>query len=336
MSLRHLAGTFPLVFNSDSVPANGAGPTLVTYMPGVGIVAATGSGVAGLSDGMVSLISPDGVIAPIAWRYNEGFAIDTIAGFLRPVFALPGSKDMCYEPLAFCQSVLACRFAALYLPMQNVQGVYVDVVDRRLLINGTGVDYGIYGQSADSTIAEEVALALPGWPVGMMTLCVGRSLTEVMVGMPLANGTLVKIQFYDTLARKYNSQALFVVGTQILCAVFAQDLGILFTFNGPLNSGDTTPYSMDVWSLDVVPAAMSAPTLVYGSSGQGKVATYQVTVTGDQGESCEGVSVEWSNSGQGTLLEAESVTNADGQAETQVLFAQGVTGAADLTATVVD
>lgn len=329
MGVRQLAGPFNLTYNSGSVPVFGAGPSRFIWFPGVGLLMITASGITGLNGGFVSLVSPDGIIAPHAMGTDSGWAVDPSAKTLR---SLAGSSDdVLYEPIGLATYASQSRFPVDL--WDNNVATFADVPGRRLAAVNFGGTRGLMALSASGTVQEASLPTQFGiWPGN---LSVGRNEHEVMVSeFPNSPSSILWFQFYDTNAKAYSSQPMCVESIKLIALVFSVDLGVLFSVHGPTSSGDNTPYTLNIWSLDVIPTTISAVQLIAGSTGQGQVATYQVKVTGDQGEACDGVVVQWSNSGSGSLLQNTSVTDENGYAECQVQFALGVTGQATLTATV--
>lgn len=81
-----------------------------------------------------------------------------------------------------------------------------------------------------------------------------------------------------------------------------------------------------VWALEVHPTKLSDVEVVAGQVKSGQVVTYRVRATGRQDDPAEGELIEWAVSGAGTLLTAQSRTNATGYATAKVQYGVDETG----------
>jgi len=86
------------------------------------------------------------------------------------------------------------------------------------------------------------------------------------------------------------------------------------------------PSQVRIWSLEVQPDAISEAVIIRGQAKAGHVATYQVTVTGAQGEPCPDEWLDWTIQGAGRLEHSQSQTDADGHANIKVIYSLDDTG----------
>jgi len=131
--------------------------------------------------------------------------------------------------------------------------------------------------------------------------------------------------FYS-ISNKALSSPVMHIPSSHPAVFYLTDFGVIAT----IASLGSNQYTLSIYALQVQPHAISNPVLIAGATKQGEVATYQVTVTGDQGEVVPNEVINWSVSGSGTLLQTQSVTDENGHATVQV--AHGFT---DTTASVV-
>lgn len=158
----------------------------------------------------------------------------------------------------------------------------------------------------------------------------GRSETDVWLGG--GNLDVTKGCFYDTATCKVSSPVYQIdptIPSSLRAIGYATDYGVIFS----IHHTDTT-WQIRVWSLEVQPTILTAPTVLVGTPKSGQVVTYQVQVTGDQNDGAEGELVNWSLTGAGVLLQVQTKADADGYATTQVQYGIGETGTSTLEARV--
>lgn len=124
-------------------------------------------------------------------------------------------------------------------------------------------------------------------------------------------------------------------------AGYAPKLGVWFAtdvvpFTNP--AGNLDHYTrLWVYADEAVPVFLSNP-VALTPPRSGEVNSFQIRLTGAEGEPCAGHRINWSASARGTVLDLQTVTDADGYAQTRVSFTprssgpqEGVTITAEVT-----
>lgn len=208
-------------------------------------------------------------------------------------------------------------------------------VQNRFVTNVGGVDMAtlrwtsvgdvVYAYGTDGTLEYQTQANVPGGGFG--ALLRGRTDTELLAYTTGSSTFPAYLRFFDTVARVWSPAVS--LGKEYAWVCYDGDNDVIVAIDTSVS-----PYAIAVFSLDVVPANVSNPVLVAGNTSQGSVATYQTTVTGDEGAPVAGIVVSWTLTGSGTLLTPTSLTDSDGNATAQVSYALGAAGTIGLTAEV--
>lgn len=132
-----------------------------------------------------------------------------------------------------------------------------------------------------------------------------------------ASGTIAQ---YDYIQKTEvfpnpNTTNRLTLGVQVDQLFYSRKFDIFITVEqNPLNSDIT---DIRVWSREMVPNALSAPTASPAIT-QGNVSVISTTLTDDNNVGIPDRLIDWSiTAGNGTLLDTQSVTDADGVATTK-------------------
>jgi hypothetical protein len=224
-----------------------------------------------------------------------------------------------YEPYALCAYVYTDPFSGFGNSYPG-SPVFVDFPNAR---------YGQFSSTAVVSMSDGKSIKDLVYVNQQTNVYIGRTATELMFSK-VVDGSDLTFTFYDIESKVMSP--VFHLGEAGDIAVYAPDLGTVVSLHG---DGLTTPYTLNVWSLDVVPYAISSVQLIANSvCAQGTLATYKCQVTGQQGELCVGQLVDWSISGSGTIQSSQSTTDATGTATVQVLYGVGDTADSTVTASV--
>lgn len=301
MSLRLLAGPFNL---TDDVGVALTPHTVnpICHYPGFGLVMKIGFASVGKDE--LALVTLDGIAEPLttsdiggAGGFNAAkWRFDLVTGELVTNSGNAREKVcLCQVPYVGQHDISSGGFSAMACM----------TADRSLFVFAGGFT-NTGGPEADfpSGVSMSTANILPG-----------RTSTEVYVGQVQTTGsTDNRGLFYDTATRQFTTQG-FHLGDGILASYWDVDSGVLVTIT------DTPQYQFRIYSLDVIPSALSSVTLKSGAVAKGSVATFEVQVQGDKGDWSVGVLVDWSIfSGDGVLLDTQSTTGADGYATARVFY----------------
>lgn len=186
---------------------------------------------------------------------------------------------------------------------------YLKLKDRRIKVSSGKVYAQTLGAGDVWTLEADL-----GGNYGRIQL--GRNEEEALL---VASGNPGYCQFYDVVKKQSSSPRMYVgEGVSINDMVYSPEYGILVALDSNAQ--------ISLWSLEVVPASLSAPALVSSSVSQGHVATFRVQVLGDHSEVCSGELVDWSITGAGVLATTQSVSDAQGYAQTSVIISQNSVG----------
>ena len=335
MAVLQLAGPVSLIgSNGQAVLAQGTGTAYsdlrwVQWVPGVGLVACL--------QGYLALVALDGRVRFAA----DSFVYYQEPGFWSYVVASGGLRvsqgkassyyNFLREPQAFCALANVDPFGNWCLPPGC--STAVDFLDRRLTVGPDGFVYN--GSPAvglhliNTTLSYTQDTDQPVMLGSVTTVGLGRSSNEMFIA---SNSDLTNLgfRFYDTRTRTMTPIShLGVPGT---AAVFASDLGVVVSIHGTGTA--SSPYTLRVWSLDVVPTGLSPVTPIAQSVQNTGFAAYQVQVQGANGDWVQGKRVSWTLTGPGRLIDAQSVSNVNGFAVCRVFFRPTETGTFKLQAQV--
>lgn len=176
---------------------------------------------------------------------------------------------------------------------------YVRLVDRRLdrsISDIVSVINGVRTVEADAEFYID-------------TLWAGRSNIEVFLSA-WSDG---EFRFYDTHTRTMSP--IMNTGMSHIGMVYAPEFGVVVSLHG-----SSSPYQLRVWSLETVPDTLSDPEVISGELLGGRVVTYRVRAMGAHSDPCVGELIDWTLTGEGILLDAQSETDEDGYAITKVKY----------------
>ena len=197
---------------------------------------------------------------------------------------------------------------------------YVRLLDRRIYFFNGRIYRQVNGVATDAPESEMfTSLLFITFITGEVHP--GRNDHEVFVSDSYFNQAC----FYDTAAQKILAP-VYYFGMPCEGIVYVPEYGVIVTGHSETMDPPPDPANPDkkwamirVWSLEVEPTAVT-PVVVVGASKSGGVTTYQVRVTGAQGEPAPQNLVNWTLTGAGVLLVAQSETDKDGYATTQVQY----------------
>lgn len=308
MSLRKLAGPFNLT-SDQGTPLVPHTIIPICYYPGFGLVMKIdnipGDPIAGA---YLALVAVDGIAQPINTQdigTTFGFAPAVWRYDLMTSLLITNSGDA-REKICLCRVPYVPRFFDNNFFHLSPIGMGVYALDRAIYANSTGV----FGNAGGET----------SYPAGVSITDVnnvlpGRNNHEVYIGRVQGTGqTDNRGIFYDTDTRQFTTQG-FHLGDGVIASFWDVDSGVLVTIT------DTPQYQFNIFSLDVIPTALSAVTLKSGVAAKGATAVFKVQVQGDKGDWSVGVLVDWSiTSGDGMLLDTQTTTGPDGFATCRVFY----------------
>jgi hypothetical protein len=134
--------------------------------------------------------------------------------------------------------------------------------------------------------------------------------------------------FYNTVTKELASP-IYYVPLESKGVFYAPEFDVMVSVHDDDDFGSGPVFTTRVWSFEVGPAVLSAVQLIAGVAKAGQLCTYRVQVLGDQSDICVGELVNWTLTGVGLLLDAQSETDDEGYATTRVLY--GVTDEGDST-----
>lgn len=215
---------------------------------------------------------------------------------------------------------------------RNVRGNYIRLADRRIYV---GSSDRIYAQVKGLPNAAESDV----FPFHLDNVHPGRSETDIWVEGWVSPNRAQAGCFYDTVTKKIASP-VYHIGMAASQLVYAPEFGVLVSVHpGDVHFIDGNwvngiPNQINVWSLEVDPTILTIPKPIIGSSKSGQVVTYQTQLTGDSKDGAEGELVNWSLSGVGMLLDAQTKTDVNGYATARVVYGLAETGSSTVIASV--
>jgi len=279
------------------------------YVPKVGLVIVDGS----INTG--GILAQDGQFAPLCENSvvgGLGFAPHMALDLLSNLFTLSSSQR---EPVC-----LSPYQAGRLYSTSEYGGTAVDVTGRSIICGGYYPNFLYYLLPNSGTQYIESGDA--GFNIS--SVGPGRTTTELFLATS-NDVTDLRFRFYDSVLKEFTSP-VYHTGAAGLAAAYSTDNQNVWVLAG------TGPYTLTIVSMVVQPTGLSAVTQVSGSNEQGTVSTFAVTATGAQGEPAPGVLIDWSLSGPGTLLTAQSVTGDNGVAQAEIVIPIGSSGTGTLTA----
>lgn len=294
MALSLLAGPFTIsvIVDGEVVPAaQNYYPAPQAWWPGVGLIATTPW--YGLGAGILTL---DGVFQGLMRSVSLG----TFGWWV-------GANKMLQVGVDAHEYVLDSKtFLRLgMVPEDTVTGVVTGYV------RVGGVRYIAQSNQVCSVIGGVVT------PVGVVAgnkfpHVVGPGRNEHELFLSAEYGTCC---FYDLTSNTATPWMYLGVSTPHM--YYAPEFGVIVAYYDHYSQPAAI---LRVWSLEVKPFSVSVPELYRGENKGGRLATYRVQVTGDQGEACVGELIDWMHSGGGMLLQSQSTTDEEGYATTRVRY----------------
>jgi hypothetical protein len=151
----------------------------------------------------------------------------------------------------------------------------------------------------------------------------GRFENEIFVG---GESNDAPCCFYNHVLKQVASDVMYL-GMEATWVIYDPDHKVIVS----LHRGE--PSYLRIWALEVQPTSISSVQLIAGALKAGHVCTYQVRVTGAQGEACAEELIDWTISGVGELIDPQSETDEDGYATVKVLYRFDDIGDSTITAT---
>jgi hypothetical protein len=305
MAVRKLAGPFPIRTRIGGQPTGGT--HINGYYPHVGLIG-------NMDGGATGVISLDGVFEPIRQMQiggQLGWWPDRERLLFRGNALVENQGEYELEPKILMENYITDVYMIpLIFPAMRA---WVKLRDRRIYVDTVGgAPPGLVVRVLPSTDIEAIWRGVyPGSGVGP-----GRTPTEVFIWVGSDAGT--QGTFYDTLEKTFSP--LLHLGVTGHSLWYASEHGVMVSVSGGL------PSQVHIWSLEVQPDTISEAVLIRGQAKAGHVATYQVTVTGAQGEPCPDEWLDWTIQGAGRLEHSQSQTDADGKAKIKVIYGLDDTG----------
>ena len=321
MSLKLLAGPFPITHGETGEVAINCSDLF--WHPDLGIIATVSYQTLG---NLKSLIAIDGVATQQGGDGNETLSVPGwwVSARRMVRFKSADSSEWAYDNRALTRQIMV--------------EVNDDGWNTSLLTNGyvrlSGpTRWVIYSPTTGVNILDKNAGVLYASGSGINGIFhhhvgPGRSDTEIFIGETLVIGNPGSgIAFFDLKTQEVTMTGF--LAEKHSSVVYATDYGVLVSMH--VISGSAYLY---VWALEKIPVAVSAPTLIAGEATEGKIATYRVQVTGDFGEVVEHELVNWTVTGVGTMVDAQSETDEDGYAIARVRYGVGDVGDSTVRGTV--
>lgn len=147
-------------------------------------------------------------------------------------------------------------------------------------------------------------------PFGAYTMGAGRGIGEVFIGSVNPFDSTAFGYFFNVESKKADPPFYLGVVGQVW---YSPEHQVMVSVEGG-------GLEMSVWSFEVEPSIVTEAVVVRGEARAGCVPTYQVRVTGAQGEPCSEEFVDWTIQGAGRLEHLQSETDKDGYAEVKVIY----------------
>ena len=328
MSVRQLAGPF----NTTTV---GALPDAVIeinptmWLPGIGMLAMGPIG--GRYAYSAGIMTLDGLFCD---RGNEVLSNPAYWPAERRLVRTPSfypyddTSEFTYEPITFARE----RTGPLLPKIEGhalANRRYIKLADRALIFQP---DYaGWEGYINPFKIVVNGAIVGsegPPGPIGHGDVMPGRTETEIFVSStgwetpPLSRG-----RFYNTETQVWASP-VFYWSKRFYSLLYATDYDVFVSMENWVSTPELQGKSNQIciWSLEVDPTIVGPVELLQGQIKSGQIVTYRTQVLGDRNDPAEGELLDWTLTGDGTLLTMQSRTDAQGYATAQVQYGVGESG----------
>jgi len=331
MAVRLLAGPFDTTV-MDNQPADlviQAVPSM--WVPGSGVMLSSVTGQGGWYVANLGMMTLDGRVCdrgnePMGW---EGWWPAKQRVVQSNWYAGDGTRELMYDHITFAQEYTGPET----IPGLQRNAPYIRLPDRRLRYSAVGAHS--FRALLNDGVTEVPEGPPPPW-TGTMTsgrIHPGRSETEVFVTVSVY-GNNVQAAFYDTVRREWSSP-VYYFGVKCYSMVYATDFGVIVTGHNYVSDPELNGKSnqIRIWSLEVEPTIITPVERVLGTVKSGQVVTYRVRVTGAHNDPAPGELIDWTMVGPGTLLDPQTLTDANGYATTRVQYRLGDTGNSVVTAT---
>lgn len=298
MAVRMLAGPFQIRTREGKLPTSGVG--ICGYYPQVGLI-----GQFNYSGGYApaGIITLDGIhegmhqfqLPTISWWPERGRMV-------RAVF----TEEFELDPRTFAHRLLPTT-PEIYPP--NYPYVYIKERTRWLWVF-PGTISGTMTARDEATGVDSVYCQLPHAYVTSMSP--GRGVGEVFLGTMV--GESAAGYFFNYESKRQASELFYYGGNAP--PWYSPEFQVMVTVENP----DGKWGQLKVWSQEVEPTIVTDAVVVRGEARAGCVPTYQVRVTGAQGEPCPKEFVDWTIQGAGRLEHLQSITDDEGYAEVKVIY----------------
>lgn len=322
-------------------------PSVVTWWPGVGLIAEWGRG--GWYDMPMGVMTLDGrycdrsdeLMGDCYWParntivkytrfYRGGGVTDDVEFFFEPIAFTPQHVGPPQPPFT---TVL---YGRSYIKLAD-RGIFFYPIGKVIIDPKLGYTY----EHSFRVVIDGVEVEPEGPPAPFGTsggiARPGRSETEVVVVEDGYSTKDPKAIFYDTVNKVFTSPVYHFGINCYNAPVYATDWGVFVTGHNYVSNPDEITHDqanqIRIWSLEVHPTILLVPEVFKGEVKSGQVVTYRVKVTGDQDDPAEGELINWLVTGAGLLLTAQSKTDADGYATALVQYGLAEVGPSTVGAT---
>jgi hypothetical protein len=332
MAVRLLAGPFDTTVTDDQ-PADlviQAVPRM--WIPGSGVMMSTVTGQGGWYVANLGMMTLDGRVCD---RGNEPMGYEGWWPAKQRVvqsnwYAGDGKRELMYDQITFAQE---------YTGPETIPGFvtasYIRLADRRLRYSSSPDGAHSFRALLNDGVTEVQEGPPPPWS-GITTsgrVHPGRSETEVFVEASAYRNN-VQAAFYDTVKQVWSSP-VYYLGVSCYSLVYSTDFGVIVTGHNSVSDPELDGKSnqIRIWSLEVEPTIVTPVERMSGTVKSGQVVTYRVRVTGAHNDPASEELIDWTITGPGTLLDPQTLTDANGYATTRVQYRLGDTGNSVVTAT---
>lgn len=319
MSVRLLAGPFPLKDHANRTLLNVGVSGVTGWYPNVGLVIL---GRSSTSQNMLAhyVVTLDGGSA----QSSRTFIFEIGPWSWWPARQRIVQKD--WDGLEWVVEPVALSWQTTGPEGRSPGGIngvniyrYVKLLDRRIYASSWWIYRQVDGVPVDVIESER-------FPVPPNAVFPGRSNTDVWVA---ASGSIFGHEgvgcFYDTISCKIASPYYHIRHTipNYIYLAYAPEYGVLVSLHKSETEDKTF---IRVWSLEVEPTLLTDPEPFIGEVKSGQVVTYRVRVMGDEDDGAENELVDWSLEGVGTLLDVQTKSDKDGYALVRVQYGLRETG----------
>lgn len=317
-----LAGPFPLLHTPEGEPGNFG--DIWAWWPHSGLMITTPFLCRAALDGIAEDVGGFFFWGPFGWWPARKRAVAMYAGKEYQI----EPKGMLAQPVhPDEQKEIEHPDAQWALLTHN----YIKLADRRVYYDAGWMYQILPGQPPRRD--SEIRSPLP-WIGG--TACPGRTEAEVMIA---GGDGCVR---YNTDKREFDTK-IYMLGMWSHRVVYAPEHDIFISehfesYPNPEDWPANLTKLIRIWSTEVEPTALSAPTIFEGTATSGQVVTYRVQATGTSTafntppDAAEGELIDWTLEGAGTLLDIQSKTDKNGYATTRVMYGLDETGESIVTA----